>query len=117
MIKSKNVIEKKKIFTKITICGLRIVQKKYYENEGIKLDKSKIKKNEGMRTICKLLLNSFWGRFGMNSNKTIYKLIRNPNEWFNLISDDQYIVKSADFTHKKYLQVYYVHAKNTCNVM
>jgi hypothetical protein len=81
--------------------------KDYYENEGIQLDKSKIKLNEGMRSICKLLLNSHWGRFGMNTNKTQYKLITNPVEWFNLIADDRYIVQSADFTHKNYLQVYF----------
>jgi hypothetical protein len=81
--------------------------KDYYENEGIQLDKSKIKLNEGMRSICKLLLNSHWGRFGMNTNKTQYKLITNPVDWFNLIADDRYIVQSADFTHKNYLQVYF----------
>ena len=84
----------------------------YFENEGVKLDKSKIKLNEGMRTICKLLLNSFWGRFGMNSNKQQYKLIRDPCEWLALIADDQYKVQSADFTNKKFLQVYYTHTKD-----
>ena len=79
----------------------------YYENEGILLDKTKIKRNEGMRTICKLLLNSHWGRFGMNTNKSQYKLIRDPCEWFELISNDQYTVQSADFTNKNFLQVYY----------
>ena len=84
----------------------------YYDNEGILLEKSKIKLNEGMRAISKLLLNSHWGRFGMNTNKSQYKLIRDPIEWYNLISDDQIIVQSADFTHKKYLQVYFIHANN-----
>ena len=65
-----------------------------------------------MRTICKLLLNSFWGRFGMNSNKQQYKLIRDPCEWLALIADDQYKVQSADFTNKKFLQVYYTHTKD-----
>ena len=87
--------------------------KDYYENEGILLDKSKIKLNEGMRSICKLLLNSHWGRFGMNTNKSQYKLITDPVEWLNLIADDRYIVQSADFTHKNYLQVYYTNTVNT----
>ena len=84
----------------------------YYQNEGILLDKNKINRNEGMRTICKLLLNSHWGRFGMNTNKSQYKLIRDPTEWFDLISNDQYIVQSADFTNKNFLQVYYINTKN-----
>ena len=86
--------------------------KDYYENEGIQLDKSKIKLNEGMRSICKLLLNSHWGRFGMNTNKSQYKLITDPVDWFNLIADDRYIVQSADFTHKNYLQVYFTNTTN-----
>ena len=32
----------------------------YYENEGIHLDRHKIVKNEGLRSIAKLLLNSMW---------------------------------------------------------
>ena len=75
----------------------------YYKNEGIKRDKLKIKLNEGMRSICKLLLNSHWGRFAMATNKSHYKIISDPVEWLNLIGDDQYEVQSVDFTHKKYI--------------
>ena len=76
--------------------------------EGILLDKENIKYNEGMRAIAKLMLNSFWGRFGMQTNKSQYKFIRNTSEWFSLISDPRYVVVDVDFTHKNYLQVYYV---------
>ena len=85
----------------------------YYKNEGIKLDKSKIKLNEGLRSICKLLLNSHWGRFAMATNKSQYKLITDPVEWLNLIADDQYIVQSVDFTHKNFLQVYFINSTKT----
>ena len=76
--------------------------------EGILLDKENIKYNEGMRAIAKLMLNSFWGRFGMQTNKSQFKFIRNTSEWFSLISDPRYVVVDVDFTHKNYLQVYYV---------
>ena len=36
----------------------------YYENEGILLNKELIKKNPGIRSISKLALNSFYGKFG-----------------------------------------------------
>jgi len=75
--------------------------------EGIQLDKENIKLNEGMRAIAKLMLNSFWGRFGMQTNKSQYKFIRSTAEWFALINDTRYIVTDVDFTHNKYLQVYY----------
>jgi hypothetical protein len=45
----------------------------YLENEGIQLDRDNISPNAGMRTVMKLLLNSFWGRFGMNTDKLCIK--------------------------------------------
>jgi len=35
--------------------------REYEEHEGIKLDPSQIEKNEGLRALAKLMLNSFWG--------------------------------------------------------
>ncbi|CAF1038132.1 unnamed protein product [Brachionus calyciflorus] len=46
--------------------------KDYYEREGVLLDANKIQKNKGLRSVMKMLLNSFWGRFGINTNKTQY---------------------------------------------
>ncbi|CAF1110114.1 unnamed protein product [Brachionus calyciflorus] len=54
-----------------------------------------------------MLLNSFWGRFGMNTNKTQYKVISDPLEWFDMVSDDQYVINNADFSHPNYVQVFY----------
>ena len=86
--------------------------KEYYEKEGILLNKDNIRYNEALRTMAKLILNSLWGRLAMNSNKPLYKLITNSAEWLALISDDQNVVQSADFTHKNYLQVFYTKAEN-----
>ena len=33
----------------------------YYEHEGIRLDPEKIEYNPGLRSLAKLMLNSFWG--------------------------------------------------------
>ncbi|CAF1040716.1 unnamed protein product [Brachionus calyciflorus] len=54
-----------------------------------------------------MLLKSFWGRFGMNTNKTQYKVISNPLEWIEMVSDDQFIIHKADFSHENYVQVFY----------
>jgi hypothetical protein len=35
---------------------------------GIELDPAKIEKNEGLRYIAKICLNSLWGRFGLRCN-------------------------------------------------
>jgi hypothetical protein len=92
-------------------CTTEILKDKYINDfllvEGILLEKTNIKLNEGMRAIAKLMLNSFWGRFGMQSNKKQFKLIRKTSDWFSLISDDRYVVHDVDFTHKNYLQVYF----------
>ncbi|XP_070521947.1 uncharacterized protein [Cardiocondyla obscurior] len=40
-----------------------------YENiEGITLDKNNIARNPGLHSVAKLCLNSFWGKFGQQSN-------------------------------------------------
>ncbi|CAF1035618.1 unnamed protein product [Brachionus calyciflorus] len=79
----------------------------YFEREGILLDIDKIEYNKGLRSVMKVLLNSFWGRFGMNTNKTQYSLISHPDEWFEMISNDQYIIHDVDFSHSNFIQVFY----------
>jgi hypothetical protein len=39
----------------------------YHEKEGILLDYNNIKNNPGLRALAKLILNSFWGKFGQRS--------------------------------------------------
>jgi hypothetical protein len=79
----------------------------FKEIEGILLDINKIIKNPGMRAICKLLLNSLWGKLAELLNKLKFKVIADPNEWFELIANDQYIVERVDYSNNKYLQVHY----------
>jgi len=79
----------------------------YYNKEGIMLDKSNIKLNPGMRTVTKLMLNSFWGRYAMNSNKTQIKFISKVNDWYELINDDRYIIEDVNFNTPNVLTVYY----------
>ncbi|XP_031780638.1 uncharacterized protein LOC116416375 [Nasonia vitripennis] len=42
--------------------------REYRENEGTSLDLEKIAKIPGLRTVAKLCLNSFWGKFGQRDN-------------------------------------------------
>ncbi|XP_046397765.1 uncharacterized protein LOC124164478 [Ischnura elegans] len=60
-----------------------------YEKEGVRLDESKIEKNEGLRSIVKLILNSLWGKFGqrdvfpktefISDVDTLYDKLTDPN--------------------------------------
>lgn len=59
--------------------------KDYFDHESILLDKSKIVKNEGLRSLAKLMLNSFWGKFGQRENQNKTLVTRDPKELFNLL--------------------------------
>lgn len=50
-------------------------------------------------------------------NKVQFKIIIDPNEWFQLISNDAYLIQRVDFSNQKYLQVYFTHNDdlNRCN--
>jgi len=81
--------------------------KEFEEIEGVLLEIQKINKNPGLRAICKLLLNSLWGKLGELLIKLQFKIIADSSEWFQLISNEQYSVERVDYLNNKYLQVHY----------
>ena len=60
---------------------------RYQEREGIRLDIASIAKNPGRKTTAKLMLNSFWGKFGERINKPTTVTVQHPADLFRLISD------------------------------
>lgn len=86
--------------------------KEFFEKEGILLEKNNIEYNSGKRFVYKLALNSFWGRFGLNANKTQYKVLKNPHEWFALLNNDQFMVQSADISVDNCIQVFFSNKYN-----
>ena len=74
--------------------------------EGIKLDKNKICINEGLRAISKMLLNSFWGRYCLNTNKIKYAMISTLKELYGYILNDLYDVHDIHFYDNK-AQLFY----------
>ena len=63
------------------------------QREGIQLRKGEIEKNPGLRTLAKLLLNSFWGKFAQRSNLSKKKLVKSRAEMLELITDETLIVE------------------------
>ncbi|KAJ8666809.1 hypothetical protein QAD02_008471 [Eretmocerus hayati] len=59
----------------------------YFIREGNRLDKDKIKKNSGLRSTIKLLLNNLWRRFGMRGNMTKTEMITDPAKLLTLPRD------------------------------
>ena len=86
----------------------------FREREGVCLDLDAVHKNPGKRFVYKLFLNSMWGRLGMNTDRTTYKLITDPSQWFDLVRDDSYIIKAVDFSHTNpnSIQVFYTNRLN-----
>jgi hypothetical protein len=79
----------------------------YYDNEGILLDLNNMIPNPGMKAISKLFLNSLWGRFGLNSNKTQHKLINDVSQLYELFLNDEYVVHDVNFLNENICQAFY----------
>ena len=56
----------------------------YEQHEGIQLDYDKVQKNPGLRSLAKLMLNSFWGKFGQRPNKMQVTTCTKSCEFFRL---------------------------------
>jgi hypothetical protein len=84
----------------------------YKRNEGISLENDKIKPNSGLKALSKLLLNSQWGRYAMNSGKTKCKFITKPYELFDLMNNEQFEVTNVVFPNDEIAICYYKDSKD-----
>lgn len=57
----------------------------YKERFDISLDKSKMKKNEGMRALSKLKANNLWGKFGQDPEKSVNEYVTSPAVHFKYL--------------------------------
>ena len=69
----------------------------YERDEGIKLDPDKIVKNEVLRKIAKLFLNSSWGFWGRDREKKKKQVVRDPEMFFKLMCDSSLKNKRASW--------------------
>ncbi|XP_044594829.1 uncharacterized protein LOC123272194 [Cotesia glomerata] len=66
----------------------------YEAREGITLDTNKIAKNPGLRSLAKLFLNSFWGKFEQRENMKKKSIVKNYNELIDLAFNPEIEVTS-----------------------
>ena len=59
----------------------------YADREGVQLEPDRVVKNGGRKQVAKLMLNSFWGKFGERPNKTQTHTVTSPAELYNIIDD------------------------------
>ena len=69
------------------------------------MDADKIEKNNGLRSLAKLMLNSFWGKFGQNpqKDKTIY--LEEPKDYIRMLTDDRVELYDLQHVHDNMIMV------------
>ncbi|KAI8493979.1 hypothetical protein Bbelb_283260 [Branchiostoma belcheri] len=83
----------------------------YEMNEGIKLTRANIEVNPGFRALAKLMLNSFWGKFGQRNNFPQTRFITSPDEFFGLLGSTDHVVNNIHCVNEEVVEVEYVHKK------
>ena len=66
----------------------------YLRHENIQLDPEKIEKNPGKRSTAKLMMNSFWGKFGERQNKPKTVCITSPSQLYPYLFSDNFSLKN-----------------------
>ena len=59
----------------------------YEEREGFALDPNHVTKNPGRKATAKLMLNSFWGKFGERENKPQKEAIYEPHDLYSKLTN------------------------------
>ena len=77
----------------------------YKEREGIDLHYDNIQKNPGQKQVAKLMLNSFWGKFGQRSNKPRTQTITSPSQLFTLLFASHKNVSTLRICNEDVLEV------------
>ncbi|XP_041919959.1 uncharacterized protein LOC121684091 isoform X2 [Alosa sapidissima] len=69
----------------------------YEEHEKIKLNQDNIKVNKAKRSLCKLALNSLWGKFAQRANPSNSTLISEPKQFIDYVFSPKYDVSNLMF--------------------
>ena len=79
----------------------------YLAKEGIQLDPDKIEFNPGLRSLAKMMLNSMWGKFGQNLNKTQVKVFSDPIVFHEFLESDQNDVTQVHVINDNMVEVHF----------
>ena len=77
----------------------------YKRHEGIELDPAETRKNAGGKATAKLMLNSFWGKFGENLNKPQVISVTTPADLFAVFQDNQNPIESIRICNDNLLEL------------
>ena len=79
----------------------------YLDHEGILLDKNSIVKNPGLRSLSKLALNSFYGKFGQRTNMKKTVFIKDIATLMQTLTDPKKILLDFHIMNEEVIQVEY----------
>ena len=79
----------------------------YFEHEGILLDKKSVVKNPGLRSLSKLALNSFYGKFGQRTNMKKTVFIKDIKTLMNTLTDPSKLLLDFHIMNDDIIQVEY----------
>ena len=83
----------------------------YHQKEGIHLDPNLIVKNPGRKATAKLMLNSFWGKFGENLHKPTTEVVYKAHQLFALVSNPFNDIRQVRLSNDNALEVVYANLK------
>ena len=84
----------------------------YLAVEGISLDPSNIEHNPNKRTLCKLLLNSYWGKYGEISNHKQTEIVHDEKELFSMLTNPTLSIKDMHVVSASSLMLEYEHKRD-----
>ncbi|GAV04589.1 hypothetical protein RvY_14853 [Ramazzottius varieornatus] len=79
----------------------------FEEHKGITLKADNIVSNPGLRTLAKLHLNSFWGRFGMQENRANTEFFTEPGKFWQRMLSGESTVTSRGLINDNTVQLSY----------
>ena len=77
----------------------------YRIKEGISLEADKIDKNPGRRSLAKMMLNSFWGKYGQQGNKSQVEGISELHRLYHLLDDDSRELQTLRIMNDEMIEV------------
>ena len=80
---------------------------RYKQRENIRLTPSRIAKNPGRKATAKLMLNSFWGKFGENLHKPTTQVVYNAADLFDIVSNELLDIRQVRIVNEESLEVTY----------
>ena len=84
----------------------------YLRHENIQLDPENIEKNPGKRATAKLMMNSFWGKFGERPNKPKTVTITQPSQLYPYLFSDNFSLHNLRICTEDVLEVVYTEVED-----